>query len=149
MKKKLLHIALATALLPVFTGCIGNFEEYNTNPYEPHKLDPPLLFTQMITTGINVQQNDNQMIDQMVAGPYGGYLTMSLRGEGLTLILITRQTGGIKFLSTHRLKNSIPTTIRCWMRQVGRDIILQWLSCFVSMRCSAWLCATDRFLSVR
>ena len=30
MKKKLLHIALATALLPVFTGCIGNFEEYNT-----------------------------------------------------------------------------------------------------------------------
>ena len=49
MKKKLLHIALATALLPVFTGCIGNFEEYNTNPYEPHKLDPPLLFTQMIT----------------------------------------------------------------------------------------------------
>lgn len=26
MKKKLLHIALATALLPVFTGCIGNFE---------------------------------------------------------------------------------------------------------------------------
>lgn len=54
MKKKLLHIALATALLPVFTGCIGNFEEYNTNPYEPHKLDPPLLFTQMITTGINV-----------------------------------------------------------------------------------------------
>ena len=82
MKKKLLHIALATALLPVFTGCIGNFEEYNTNPYEPHKLDPPLLFTQMITTGINVQQNDNQMIDQMVAGPYGGYLTMSTSWGG-------------------------------------------------------------------
>lgn len=36
-----------------------------------------MLFATMITTGINVQQNDNQMIDQMVAGPFSGYLTMA------------------------------------------------------------------------
>lgn len=82
MKNKLIHIAFALVLLPLFMGCISNFEDYNTNPYEPHKLDPPLLFTQMITTGINVQQNDNQMIDQMVGGPYSGYLTMSTSWGG-------------------------------------------------------------------
>ena len=42
-----------------------------------HSLNPPMLFATMITTGINVQQNDNQMIDQMVAGPFSGYLTMA------------------------------------------------------------------------
>ncbi|NCC10356.1 MAG: SusD/RagB family nutrient-binding outer membrane lipoprotein [Bacteroidia bacterium] len=77
MKKKLRSIVAVVAFLPFVCSCVGSFEEYNTNPYEPHKLNPPMLFAQMITTGINVQQNDNQMIDQMVAGPFGGYLTMS------------------------------------------------------------------------
>ena len=36
-----------------------------------------MLYTTMITSGVNVQQNDNQMIDQMVGGPFGGYLSMS------------------------------------------------------------------------
>lgn len=77
MKKKILNIALATAITPFLCCCTGNYEDYNTNSYEPHKLDPPALFAQMITVGINVQQNDNQMFDQMVGGPFGGYLTMS------------------------------------------------------------------------
>lgn len=64
-------------LAPVFCGCTSNFEEYNTNPYQPHELNPPMLYTTMITSGVNVQQNDNQMIDQMVGGPFGGYLSMS------------------------------------------------------------------------
>lgn len=82
MKKKILNIALATAITPLLCCCTGNFEDYNTNSYEPHKLDPPVLFAQMITSGINVQQNDNQMFDQMVAGPYSGYLTMSTSWGG-------------------------------------------------------------------
>lgn len=77
MKKKIAKIALASALLPLLCGCIGNFEDYNTNRYEAHELNPPLLFPTMITTGINVQQNDNQMCDQMIGGSYGGYLSMS------------------------------------------------------------------------
>ena len=70
MKKKILNIVLAAAVTPFLCCCTDNFEEYNTNPYEPHSLNPPMLFATMITTGINVQQNDNQMIDQMVAGPF-------------------------------------------------------------------------------
>ena len=66
MKKKILNIVLAAAVTPFLCCCTDNFEEYNTNPYEPHSLNPPMLFATMITTGINVQQNDNQMIDQMV-----------------------------------------------------------------------------------
>ena len=77
MKKKILNIVLAAAFTPFLCCCTDNFEEYNTNPYEPHSLNPPMLFATMITTGINVQQNDNQMIDQMVAGPFSGYLTMA------------------------------------------------------------------------
>lgn len=77
MKKKILNIVLAAAVTPFLCCCTDNFEEYNTNPYEPHSLNPPMLFATMITTGINVQQNDNQMIDQMLAGPFSGYLTMA------------------------------------------------------------------------
>lgn len=77
MKKKILNIVLAAAVTPFLCCCTDNFEEYNTNPYEPHSLNPPMLFATMITTGINVQQNDNQMINQMVAGPFSGYLTMA------------------------------------------------------------------------
>lgn len=77
MKKKILNIVLAAAVTPFLCCCTDNFEEYNTNPYEPHSLNPPMLFATMITTGINVQQNDNQMIDQMVAGPFSGYLTVA------------------------------------------------------------------------
>ncbi|MFK2637644.1 SusD/RagB family nutrient-binding outer membrane lipoprotein [Bacteroides fragilis] len=77
MKKKILNIVLAAAVTPFLCCCTDNFEEYNTNPYEPHSLNPPMLFATMITTGINVQQNDNQMIDQMVVGPFSGYLTMA------------------------------------------------------------------------
>ncbi|MFV0546773.1 MAG: SusD/RagB family nutrient-binding outer membrane lipoprotein [Bacteroides sp.] len=77
MKNKIWNIVAIAAISPLLCCCTGNYEEYNTNPYEPHKLNPPMLFAQMITTGINVQQNDNQMIDQMVGGPFGGYLTMA------------------------------------------------------------------------
>ena len=58
MKKKILNIVSAAAVTPFLCCCTDNFEEYNTNPYEPHSLNPPMLFATMITTGINVQQND-------------------------------------------------------------------------------------------
>lgn len=77
MKRIIIKTIAAAALAPIFCGCTSNFEDYNTNPYQPHDLDPPMLYTTMITSGVNVQQNDNQMIDQMVGGPFGGYLSMS------------------------------------------------------------------------
>lgn len=36
MKKKILNIVLAAAVTPFLCCCTDNFEEYNTNPYEPH-----------------------------------------------------------------------------------------------------------------
>ena len=77
MKRIIIKTIAAAALAPIFCGCTSNFEDYNTNPYQPHDLNPPMLYTTMITSGVNVQQNDNQMIDQMVGGPFGGYLSMS------------------------------------------------------------------------
>ena len=40
MKKKILNIVLAAAVTPFLCCCTDNFEEYNTNPYEPHSLNP-------------------------------------------------------------------------------------------------------------
>lgn len=77
MKRIIIKTIAVAALAPIFCGCTSNFEDYNTNPYQPHDLNPPMLYTTMITSGVNVQQNDNQMIDQMVGGPFGGYLSMS------------------------------------------------------------------------
>ena len=57
MKNKILNMALAAAITPLLCCCTSNFEEYNTNPYEPHSLNPPMLFATMITTGINVQHS--------------------------------------------------------------------------------------------
>ena len=64
MKRIRIKTIAAAALAPIFCGCTSNFEDYNTNPYQPHDLNPPMLYTTMITSGVNVQQNDNQMIDQ-------------------------------------------------------------------------------------
>ena len=128
MKKKILNIVLAAAVTPFLCCCTDNFEEYNTNPYEPHSLNPPMLFATMITTGINVQQNDNQMIDQMVAGPF---LRWPTHGVGPTSILLIRRNPGIRFLSTPPLKNSIPITSSWRLRQVEKATIGRWQNSFV------------------
>ena len=81
MKKNI--IILAGLLLTVcgFTGCTGNFEEYNKDPYGLYKGDPSVLIPTMIDAIMYVQQNDSQMIDQMV-GSLGGYFTLSNRWGG-------------------------------------------------------------------
>lgn len=44
MKKKILNIVLAAAVTPFLCCCTDNFEEYNTNPYEPiHSIRPCCL----------------------------------------------------------------------------------------------------------
>lgn len=131
MKKKILNIVLAAAVTPFLCCCTDNFEEYNTNPYEPHSLNPPMLFATMITTGINVQQNDNQMIDQMVAEPSVVILRWPTHGVGPTSILLIRRNPGIRFLSTHPLKNSIPITSSWRLRQVEKATIGRWQNSFV------------------
>lgn len=131
MKKKILNIVLAAAVTPFLCCCTDNFEEYNTNPYEPHSLNPPMLFATMITTGINVQQNDNQMIDQMVAGPFSGYLTManSWGGSNFNTFNQTESWNQIPFNTP--LRNSIPITSSWRLQRVEKATIGRWQSSFV------------------
>ena len=65
----------------MMTGCIDNFEKYNTDPYAIYKADPSVLLPAMIEPLMYVQQNNSQMIDQMV-GSLGGYFTLSNRWGG-------------------------------------------------------------------
>ncbi len=76
--KNILKSLIGSSFAALMTvGCTGNFEEYNTNPYDAQELDVTQLFSAPIKTLCSVQQNDSQMIDQMVAGTFGGYFTMS------------------------------------------------------------------------
>ena len=131
MKKKILNIVLAAAVTPFLCCCTDNFEEYNTNPYEPHSLNPPMLFATMITTGINVQQNDKS--DDRSNGSRT-FQWLSYDGQlmgGPTSILLIRRNPGIRFLSTHPLRNSIPITSSWRLRRVEKATIGRWQNSFV------------------
>ncbi len=77
MKLKTIYVSALAASLTMMWGCTKNFEEYNTNPYQPQTLNSAQFFSPMITTGTSTQENDSQHIEQMIGGPYGGYFTMS------------------------------------------------------------------------
>ena len=78
MKKGLIYILLFMAAVSSMAhSCTGNFEKYNINPYQPQKLNPEMFFAQMITTGTSVQENDSQHVEQMLAGVFSGYFSMS------------------------------------------------------------------------
>lgn len=79
--KKITKICCAALVGLSLTGCTGNFEEYNTNPYALYKGDPTVLMPALIEPLMFVQQNNSQMIDQMV-GALGGYMTCSNRWGG-------------------------------------------------------------------
>lgn len=69
-------------LCAAVTGCTGNFEEYNTNPYGPtledlagdNQLTGTYLNDMMIAL-CQIQQNKSQKIEQFVGGEYGAMTT--------------------------------------------------------------------------
>lgn len=81
MKNSIKTLCLCLAITFVATGCTGNFEDYNKDPYAIYKAEPSVLLPTMIDAMMYVQQNDSQMIDQMV-GTLGGYFTLANRWGG-------------------------------------------------------------------
>lgn len=79
--KNIIKIVCLALVLCGTSSCIGNFEEYNTDPYKIYRADPPILLSTMIETLMYVQQNRSQNVDQMV-GSLGGYFTVSNRWGG-------------------------------------------------------------------
>lgn len=64
--------ALTTLLM---CSCIGKFEDFNTNQYEPTVLNSRLLFAQLISCMSSVEENPAQRNITFWAGPFGGMLT--------------------------------------------------------------------------
>lgn len=60
------YIILAMALL-LLSGCIGKFEQYNKNPYEPSKVSPYAPLSEMFKIYANAQQNACQYNNTMWA----------------------------------------------------------------------------------
>ncbi len=81
MKKFIKFICPVLMAVYGSTACTGNFEEYNTDPYQIYTATPELLLPTMIEGMMYVQQNDSQMVDQMV-GTLGGYFTLANRWGG-------------------------------------------------------------------
>lgn len=82
-KMNIIKTSAIAAALMLMTGCTGNFEDYNTNPYGPtpddllgDNVETGLLIEQMIPAIAQGQQNNSQMIDQMVGLEYGGQAAM-------------------------------------------------------------------------
>ena len=81
MKKIFKLIAASCLMASVLAGCVGKFEEYNTDPYGPDreemKGDNALVgssvyaMQQVLVQG---QQNNSQMIDHMIGSEYGGHI---------------------------------------------------------------------------
>lgn len=76
MKRINQFIYLALSIL-LMSSCIGKFEEYNTNPYQPPTLNSRLLFAQLISCMSSVEENPAQRNITFWAGPFGGMLTPS------------------------------------------------------------------------
>lgn len=74
-------IAALCLALAAGTGCTGNFEKYNTEPFSIPEMDPSLLVPAMINHIMYVDNGSAQMIDQMV-GSLGGYYVISSRFGG-------------------------------------------------------------------
>ena len=66
MKKITKYISLVL-VLSLLSGCIGKFEEYNKNPYEPSKVAPYSLLSEMWKIYANAQQNACQYNNTMWA----------------------------------------------------------------------------------
>ena len=80
MKKIFKFIAASCLMASVLSGCVGKFEEYNTNPYNP---TPEQMFGDAANVGSSIramqavlvqgQENKSQHIDQMIGSEYGGH----------------------------------------------------------------------------
>lgn len=79
---KYVKATVSVALLSMMTGCTGNFEELNTNPFGPtpeqmlgDNAETGSLIKTMIPTLAQGQQNNAQMLDVMIGSEYGGLIS--------------------------------------------------------------------------
>ncbi len=71
--KLLKYIGLGAAMV-LAASCTSNFEEFNTNPYQPAKVPANTLLSTMFEVYASPQQNDCQMINTMWAC-FSGHVT--------------------------------------------------------------------------
>lgn len=74
MKTKFIRYIIGIGVILLMTGCIGNFEKYNTHPYQPSKVEANTLLKTMFQVYASPQQNDCQFNNTMWAC-FSGHVT--------------------------------------------------------------------------
>lgn len=67
MKNRFIKYIILVLALPLSFSCIGKFEQYNKNPYEPSKVSPYAPLSEMFKIYANAQQNACQFNNTMWA----------------------------------------------------------------------------------
>ncbi|MGL4518940.1 MAG: RagB/SusD family nutrient uptake outer membrane protein [Phocaeicola sp.] len=88
MKKKIFKRTLLSAVvIGMLSSCTGNYLDFNTNPYESteEEMARDAYLTRAALTGmqgyvIPTSVNLNQFLENLLGGPYGGYLAESNSG---------------------------------------------------------------------
>ena len=98
-----LRTAVAACVAMLLVACTGNFEDYNTDPYNPTLKDGATSLTPTAQIGglletmlfqmHHHQENDSQMIDQMVGDQYGGYLVTPTMWQGTNFSTYNQSEG--------------------------------------------------------
>lgn len=81
--KSYIKASACITMISLLTGCTGNFEDYNMNPFGPtpddllgDNVETGILIEAMLPAIVQGHQNNSQMIDQMIGLEYGGHASM-------------------------------------------------------------------------
>ena len=87
MNKIIRNIGAGVAMCLMMVGCTTNFEEYNTNPYQPGKVPANSLLSTMFKVYASPQQIDCQAINCRLLR-----LTIGVKAEIFLLIIMRWKT---------------------------------------------------------
>ncbi|MDR1680556.1 MAG: SusD/RagB family nutrient-binding outer membrane lipoprotein [Prevotellaceae bacterium] len=143
-----LQRACIAIVLLLLVACTGNFEDYNSHPYNPRPKDltPSAtvggLFEKMMYQMHHHQENDSQMIDQMVGDQYGGYLVTPTMWHGTNFSTYNQADNWNEIPFTTPFPNLYSNWLTIAEISEGRGYIYAWANI---IRVAAMLRVTDTY----
>ena len=122
---KIIKYIGASAVVCMMAGCTTNFEDFNTNPYQPSKVPASNLLSTMFNVYACPQQNACQEINCMWAS-FSGQLTGAL--ERISLLIIMRPKGTMTVHGED--STAISILLSFWSRTLRKRKVsfMPWLS---------------------
>lgn len=126
---KIIKYIGASAVVCMMAGCTTNFEDFNTNPYQPSKVPASNLLSTMFNVYACPQQNACQEINCMWAS-FSGQVTATASGalERISLLIIMRPKGTMTVHGED--STAISILLSFWSRTLRKRKVsfMPWLS---------------------